>query len=109
MGLYDDKVCTWLVAFTGCACSLLVACFYIYNTHDLAKILGGWSRVLPVLCRPLRMRWVCMRLVVWMCTWGARLLTPVFGMIINLYKMISNGEVLYMKKLGIVNVNIFVV
>ena len=37
------------------------------------------------------------------------MLTPVFGTAINLYKMISNEEVFYMKKLGIVDVNIFVV
>ena len=37
-----------------------------------------------------------------------RVLTPVFGTAINLYKMTSNEEVLYMKKLGIVDVNIFV-
>src|SRR3954465_2491234 len=36
-------------------------------------------------------------------------LTPVFGTTINLYKMTSNEEVLYMKKLGIVELNNFVV
>ena len=33
----------------------------------------------------------------------------VFGMTITLYKMTSNGEVLYMKKLGVVDINIFLV
>jgi len=36
-------------------------------------------------------------------------LTPVFGTAINLYKVTSNEEVLYMKKLGIVDMNNFVV
>ena len=40
-------------------------------------------------------------------TWG--LLTPVFGTTMNLYNMTSNEEVLYMKKLGIVDVYNFVV
>src|ERR1041385_6971844 len=37
------------------------------------------------------------------------LLTPVFGTAMNLYKMTSNEEVFYMKKLGIVDMNNFVV
>ena len=36
-------------------------------------------------------------------------LTPIFGTAMNLYKMTSNEEVLYMKKLGIFDVNNFVV
>ena len=32
-----------------------------------------------------------------------------FGMTINLYNMTSNGEILYMKKLGVVDINNFVV
>ena len=36
-------------------------------------------------------------------------LTPVFGTTMNLYKMTSNEEVLYMKKLGIFYLNNFVV
>ena len=38
-----------------------------------------------------------------------RVLTPVFGTAMNLYKMTSNEEVFYMKKLGIVDVNNFIV
>ena len=40
---------------------------------------------------------------------GGHVLTLVFGMTINLYKMTSNEEVLYMKKLGIVDMKNFVV
>ena len=36
-------------------------------------------------------------------------LTPVFGTTINVYKMTSNEEVFYMKKLCNVNMNIYVV
>ena len=36
-------------------------------------------------------------------------LTPVFGMAMNIYKMTSNEDVFYIKKLGIVDVNNFVV
>ena len=34
-------------------------------------------------------------------------LTLVFGMAMNIYKMASNEEVFYMKKFGIVDMNIF--
>ena len=38
---------------------------------------------------------------------GGHVLTPVFGKTMNLYKMASNEEVFYMKKFGIVDMNIF--
>ena len=40
---------------------------------------------------------------------GGHVLTLVFGTAMNLYKMDSNEEVFYMKRVGIVNMNIFVV
>ena len=36
-------------------------------------------------------------------------MTPVFGTAMNLYKMASNEEVFYTKRVGIVYMNIFVV
>ena len=35
------------------------------------------------------------------------MLTPDFGMVKNLFKMTSNGEVIYMKEFYIVDMNIF--
>ena len=37
------------------------------------------------------------------------MLTPIFGTAMNIYNMASNEEVFYMKKFGIVDMNIFVV